>query len=1470
MAVLRLCFFLTVLRLCFFLAVLSCAAAKNTYVVLVPKVIRPGLPLNVSVNVLQASGDVHIEAKVTSDNGDATVAHSSAIVRKGEPLNIKLEIPQGLSVGRYKVSVQGSGGANFSSQAAISYKQKSLSVFVQTDKAVYKPSQTVQFRALAVHPDLRPYIGSLDIEMFDPKGNKIKQWLNVKDTKGVVENKLALSEQPVLGDWKIKVTVQGQTQEKVFTVDEYVLPKFEVTVKLPSYALTRDKRLSGTVKAMYTYGKPVKGTANISLKFKNSKAGLNTVTQTLQLDEGEKAFSVAFSQLTSLAPNTLNGAVLVAEANVTETLTGVTLNGSSSVMYHQHATKLDFSSSNPKNFKPGLKYTAYLRVSQQDGRPIVGPRSSVTISAVVTNEKPNTVSIFHYPVVSTHSLQTQTFTVPENGLVPIEIDIPTDKYSTKIAIKAKYPDAHDVTLNIDRMHSPSNSYIQIILKSDKLQVGDEANFDLKSTSPMTSVIYQVLSRGSIVSAGKVDASGQLTKTFSLTVTSGMAPTARIIVYAVRPDGEIVTESISFNVDGIFQNKVSVNFNTPKAQPGDQVDCHVTADPDSHVNILAVDQSVLLLKSGNDITEGQVNDELQTFDTIDVSKHRPPFFQFWPQIALRGKRMLWWPYYPVYFDGSDAKEVFENAGVIIMTDATVYHYKKPVYFHFHHGFFGGGFPSIAKISGSGFGGINNLMGGMHPSISHPPTMAPVKPPSENKLQEVDRVRKVFPETWLWTSQSIGSNGSSVISTTVPDTITSWVASAFAINHNSGLGVSPTTAKLQAFRPFFVSMNLPYSVVRGEQVALEAMVFNYMTTDMQVVVTLEKSASYRNLVKDQTGNMMATSAPQTQTIHIKAGDAKSVHFPIIPAVLGQIEITIRAQSTVAADAVQRMLLVEAEGVPREYNHAVLVDLTHNSSFSKVVPISFPPSTVYGSQHIRVSAVGDLMGPTIHGLDSLLRMPTGCGEQTMLNFAPDIFVSKYLSSTQQLTGALRQKALGLLEKGYQRELTYQHKDGSFSAFGDRDSSGSMWLTAFVIKSFHQAKPFIFVDDATLVKAITWILSHQKSDGSFPEPGRIIHKNMQGGSASGVALTSFVLISLLENSDLDNTVEAKISAATAKSREYLENEVNHISDDYTMAITTYALMLAKSSRAQSALMMLNHEAVVKDGTKHWEGPIASKTTNIRKFWRAPSRQSPAIAIETTAYGLLSYAEKRDLVAGLDILKWITSQRNAHGGFSSTQDTVVALQALSEFAEKIFSPTFDVTVKISDDVNKHNFRIQRENSLVFQTAQMNNVSDHVTVSATGSGMALVQVSVDYHVEQDDTAPSFDVQVKLLHETMHSVTIQACAQWLQEGSSGMAVEEIGIPTGFQADRDNITLVDGLKRIETSDKKLLLYFDEISTTPTCITVRADRTALVAKSKPAAVRIYDYYEPDNQKTVFYQSHVLEGASICDVCGADCGCN
>lgn len=42
---------------------------------------------------------------------------------------------------------------------------------------------------------------------------------------------------------------------------------------------------------------------------------------------------------------------------------------------------------------------------------------------------------------------------------------------------------------------------------------------------------------------------------------------------------------------------------------------------------------------------------------------------------------------------------------------------------------------------------------------------------------------------------------------------------------------------------------------------------------------------------------------------------------------------------------------------------------------------------------------MGPALQNLDQLLEMPFGCGEQNMAQFAPNIFILRYLKKTKQL---------------------------------------------------------------------------------------------------------------------------------------------------------------------------------------------------------------------------------------------------------------------------------------------------------------------------------------------------------------------------------------------------------------------------------------------------------------------------------------
>ena len=154
-----------------------------------------------------------------------------------------------------------------------------------------------------------------------------------------------------------------------------------------------------------------------------------------------------------------------------------------------------------------------------------------------------------------------------------------------------------------------------------------------------------------------------------------------------------------------------------------------------------------------------------------------------------------------------------------------------------------------------------------------------------------------------------------------------------------------------------------------------------------------------------------------------------------------------------------------------------------------------------------------------------------------------------------------------GYQRELTYRRHDGSFSAFGDSDQEGSLWLTAFVLKTFAEAKALMYIDQAVIDTAAAWIVAHQRGDGSFENVGFLHHQELLGGLQGRDALTAYVAIALMEAGD-------SVSAASAVS--YLEERLDSMDVPYTMAITAYALELSGSQLrglAYEKLMSLAQE---------------------------------------------------------------------------------------------------------------------------------------------------------------------------------------------------------------------------------------------------------------------------------------------------------
>lgn len=79
--------------------------------------------------------------------------------------------------------------------------------------------------------------------------------------------------------------------------------------------------------------------------------------------------------------------------------------------------------------------------------------------------------------------------------------------------------------------------------------------------------------------------------------------------------------------------------------------------------------------------------------------------------------------------------------------------------------------------------------------------------------------------------------------------------------------------------------------------------------------------------------------------------------------------------------------------------------------------------------------------------------------------------------------------------------------------------------------------VDQSVLSKAFTWLAGQQTAQGSFTEPGRVLHTQLQGGLDGPVSLTAYVLVTLLEDKTVrlvlkTNTVAALFGKLYGKSQ--------------------------------------------------------------------------------------------------------------------------------------------------------------------------------------------------------------------------------------------------------------------------------------------------------------------------------------------------
>uniref|UniRef100_A0A6E8VVQ6 CD109 antigen n=1 Tax=Anopheles coluzzii TaxID=1518534 RepID=A0A6E8VVQ6_ANOCL len=1388
----------SLLAVCLVLSVVLVPAVQceGHYSIVGAKLLRPNSEYHVAVTNQDVSEPIRFSLAIT--DASSVIAKQEITLNTGETRLVPFAIGD-IPESSYKLVAEGLSGLTFKNETDLEYQQKSFSVFVQTDKSIYKPGDTVRFRVLVLDPNTKPLqkADNISVHINDAKANRIKQWKEGKLVKGVFESELTLSTAPVLGAWTINVEVLGSKHNKVFEVDEYVLPKFEVTVESPGITTFKDGKVKAIIRSKYTYGKPVKGEATVSVspEFQFNYVqpfAKDVITRKVIPIDGKG--SVEFDLREDIHLEGDYSRNIVIEAVVEEELTGRKQNASAKVMIYDRRYKMELVKSDD-NFKPGLPYTAWLKVSYQDGAPV--------------QDQTNPVEVKQSSFESTTSVQ--NYTLDQNGMAKLEIN--TEVNSSYINVVGVYLGQEFYLHGISKAESDVDSYIRAQVLTEMPLVGKDVLVEVTSTSPMKYFTYQLLGRGDVLLSNTIAVPESKTQSFKFPATFAMVPRAKLVVYYIASNGDMVSDSKVITFDSELQNFMKVSLSKEQSKPGQDVEISISTNPDSYVGLLGVDQSVLLLKSGNDITKQQVFSELEKYEERSYGFYR------------RKKRFAWNPH-------AEHRD-FSTVGAFVMSNAN-----DPPQL---------AFPEAIAFASPSLGASAGI-----PSADGP------------------TVRKDFPESWIWYSAAEeGFSGEKTLQKKVPDTITSWIITGFSVNPIYGLGLTQQPRKLNVFLPFFVSTNLPYSVKRGEVVAIPIVVFNYMEDDQTAEVVLhndEQEFEFAD-VENEVVESNKVELFRQKRLDIASNTGKSVSFMVKPKKLGHITIKVTAKTKIAGDAVERQLLVEPEGLPQFINKAAFIDLRAAPELTKTFEVEIPKNAVPDSTRIEVAVIGDVMGSTIQNLDSLIRMPYGCGEQNMLNFVPNIVVLDYLKATNKLTANIEAKAKKFMEAGYQRELGYKHRDGSFSAFGENDKSGSTWLTAFVARSFKQAANHITIDEGVIDKSLEWLSDHQAPNGSFPEVGVVSHKDMQGGSGSGVALTAYTLIAFLENINLVDKYKNTIN----KAIDYVYRNTESLDDTYALALAAYALQLADHSSKGLILSKLDTKATTDSDSKWWHKPIP-ETEQKNPWYSRPN----SVNVEMSAYGMLAFLEAGLDTDALPIMKWLIGQRNDKGGFQSTQDTVVGLQALAKLAAKITSPNNDVTLtaKINENQEKR-MTVNAENGMILQKFELPSAARNIEIQATGSGFAVVQLSYKYNMNVTGEWPRFVLDPQVNANTNPDyLHLSVCASFVPSAGqnvSNMAVMEVGFPSGFTADSDTLPSLENMpfiKKVETKDgdTTVVLYFDSLDQRELCPTISAFRTHKVAKQKPAPVVIYDYYDNSRIARQFYDG---PKASLCDICeNEDCG--
>lgn len=656
------------------------------------------------------------------------------------------------------------------------------------------------------------------------------------------------------------------------------------------------------------------------------------------------------------------------------------------------------------------------------------------------------------------------------------------------------------------------------------------------------------------------------------------------------------------------------------------------------------------------------------------------------------------------------------------------------------------------------------------------------------------RSDFRETIYWNPVvQTDKDGTASVEFYNSDASTTFRAVTEGIGYNGKLGRAEATYTVQ--NALQVDAKIPPYLTVGDKALIPLVIKNNSSEDMPLNITAMfpgnfKTSSYTNtaIVKKDSSLRLLIPAEATgavkgyvQFIVSSANDNESITLPVA-----------------AAD----------KGFPVVSTFSGNQNAQHNFIINKMIP---------GSLQSNLKLFKSLEGQLLDGIESMLREPGGCFEQTSSSTYPNIYVLKYLRESGKSNPDIEKKALGYIDRGYKRLIGFETSQKGFEWFGNTPPHEA--LTAYGLMEFTDMQEFVDVDKKMLERTKQFLLSRRDGNGTF----NLVNRGYdQFASVPGKIANTYIVYAL---------TEAGIGKEIQKEYETAVKKAIESKDGYQLAMMAIAAQDMKDATAYNQLMDELNKQYQKVNFNAETSVVNSRDASLR--------------VETCSlYAMaLMKAPMPQVAKVANLISRILAEKSYYG-YGSTQSTVMALKAIVAYSKLVGRISEDAPVNFT----LNNKAITADKSIA---ENLQEGSNNFTVNYSQKDKAIpYNLEVAYNTF---TPPNSDkAEIKLntsLKNTEtkvgETVRMEITVTNTKAGLQPMAIAKIGIPAGLAAQPWQLKELMEKKQAayyEIFDNYLVFYWMGFAANETK-TISLDLKAEVPGTyKGKASNTYLYYTPE----------------------------